>query len=110
MNKTINEGEPNMVINDKPAMSPEEEFKSLRRHLQDNWKLAQEFKAHRDGFVVASIIVPIIFLLLSNLSIKPMVMDFWLALMIWFLLMAVSALIGCILVELRDIKYSVDEK
>lgn len=85
MNKTIDEGEPNMVINDKPAMSPEEEFKSLRRHLQDNWKLAQEFKAHRDGFVVASIIVPIILLLLSNLSSKPMVMDFWLALMIWFL-------------------------
>lgn len=40
MNKTIDEGEPNMVINNKPAMSPEEEFKSLRRHLQDNWKLA----------------------------------------------------------------------
>ena len=93
-----------MVIKDKPIKSPEEEIRDLKNHLKENWNRAEKFKAHRDSYAIAAIIVPFLMLIWSNLSGKYIVLDFWIAVLFWFLMLSVSAFIGLALEKLRDIK------
>lgn len=84
--------------------SPEEEIRDLKKHLKENWNRAEKFKVHRDSYAIAVIIAPFLMLIWSNLSGKYIVLDFWIAVLFWFLMISVSAFIGLALEKLRDIK------